>query len=109
MPFSFTFIGSFFDMEDFFHDVQRFVRVNGEGIDVTGRLLSIDSFSLVAGPTGFPSVKSNINATSFLQSPNDTSASSTTTSSAPSTGGSGSTGGTSAPSTGGATASEVAR
>ncbi len=112
MPFSFVFNGSFFDMEDFFNGVQRFVRVNGDRIDVSGRLLSIDSFSLVAGPTGFPSVKSSINATAYLLSPDDTGASSTATSSTStgSTSGGSSTGGTSAPSTtGGATASEVAR
>jgi Type II secretion system (T2SS), protein M len=112
MPFSFVFNGSFFDMEDFFNEVQRFVRVNGDRIDVSGRLLSIDSFSLVAGPTGFPSVKSSISATAYLLSPDDTGASSTATSSTAtgSTSGGASTGGTSAPSTtGGATASEVAR
>jgi Type II secretion system (T2SS), protein M len=108
MPFSFVFNGSFFDMEDFFKEVQRFVRVNGDRIDVSGRLLSIDSFSLVAGPTGFPSVKSSINATAYLLSPDDSGAASTATSS--STSGGSSTGGTSAASTtGGATASEVAR
>jgi Tfp pilus assembly protein PilO len=108
MPFSFVFNGSFFDMEDFFNEVQHFVRVNGDRIDVRGRLLSIDSFSLVAGPTGFPSVKSSINATAYLLSADDSGATSTATSS--STSGGSSTGGTSAASTtGGATASEVAR
>ena len=110
MPFSFVFNGSFFDMEDFFNEVQRFVHVNGKRVDVRGRLLSIDSFSLVAGPDGFPSVKSNISATAYLLSPDDTGASSAATSTTPSTTtGTGSTGGTPAPTTGGATASEVAR
>jgi Tfp pilus assembly protein PilO len=116
MPFSFVFNGSYFDMEDFFRDVQRFVRVNGDRIDVRGRLLSIDSFSLVAGPNGFPSVKSSINATAYLMSPEDSAAPAATSGATGSTaggssasGGSSSTGGTSAPSTGGATASEVAR
>jgi Tfp pilus assembly protein PilO len=117
MPFSFVFNGSYFDMEDFFRDVQRFVRVNGDKIDVRGRLLSIDSFSLVAGPNGFPSVKSSINATAYLMSPEDSAAPAATSGATGSTAGgssassgSSSTGGTSAPSTtGGATASEVAR
>jgi Tfp pilus assembly protein PilO len=110
MPFSFVFNGSFFDMESFFRDVQRFVRVNDKRVDVRGRLLSIDAFSLVAGPDGFPSVKSSINATAYLLSPDDTTASSTATSTTPGTTGTGSsTGGTSAPSSTGATASEVAR
>ena len=54
MPFSFVFSGTFFDMERFFGDVQSFVRVNGKEVDANGRLLSIDGFSLVAGPGGFP-------------------------------------------------------
>ena len=34
MPFSFVFSGSFFDMETFLHDVQRFVHVRGQDVDV---------------------------------------------------------------------------
>ena len=36
MPFSFVFSGSFFDMETFLHDVQRFVHVRGQDVDVSG-------------------------------------------------------------------------
>ncbi len=71
MPFSFVFNGSFFDMERFLRDVQRFVRVNGERVDARGRLLSIDGFALNTDPGGFPAVTANITATAFLQSPND--------------------------------------
>jgi len=66
MPFSFVFNGSFFDMEDFLRDVQRFVHVDGNDIDVRGRLLSIDGFSLTASPSGFPAVKAGISATAYL-------------------------------------------
>lgn len=71
MPFSFVFSGTFFDMEKFLGDVQRFVRVNGDKVDVRGRLLSVDGFSLSAGPGGFPNVKASINATAYLRSPSD--------------------------------------
>jgi hypothetical protein len=71
MPFSFVFTGSFDDMEHLLHDVQRFVRVDGQRVDVRGRLLSVDGFALSAGPKGFPSVKANITATAYLLSPND--------------------------------------
>jgi len=77
MPFSFVFNGSFFDMERFLHDVQRFVRVSGERVDARGRLLSIDGFALNAGPAGFPAVTAKITATAFLQSSNDDQASAT--------------------------------
>jgi type II secretion system (T2SS) protein M len=106
MPFSFVFNGTFFDMERFFGDVQRFVRVQGDKVDVRGRLLSIDGFSLVAGPDGFPSVKSSISATAYLAGADDTPTPPTSSSS---TGSDSSGGSSSTPSSGGATASEVAR
>ena len=72
MPFSFVFNGTFFDMERFLSEVQRFVRVNDDNVDVRGRLLSIDGFALNAGGKGFPSVKANISATAYLMSPDST-------------------------------------
>jgi Tfp pilus assembly protein PilO len=71
MPFSFIFNGSFFEMERFLRDVQRFVRVNADHVDARGRLLSIDGFALTAGPRGFPNVKADMTATAYLQSPDD--------------------------------------
>lgn len=71
MPFSFAFAGTFFDMEHFLDEVQRFVRVNGDKVDVSGRLLAIDGFGLSAGPGGFPNVKASITATAYLRSPQD--------------------------------------
>ena len=83
MPFSFVFSGSFPDMESFLHDVQHFVQIKGDKVDVNGRLLSIDGFSLVAGPKGFPSVSANITATAYLQSPNDSTTTPSSTATAP--------------------------
>jgi hypothetical protein len=74
MPFAFVFDGTYFDMESFMSEVQRFVRINGDHVDVRGRLLSIDGFSLSAGPGGFPKVKATIAATAYLLSPDDGSA-----------------------------------
>ena len=71
MPFSFVFSGTYFDMERFFGDVQSFVRVKGKEVDADGRLLSIDGFSLVAGPGGFPNVKASIVATAYLRTAAD--------------------------------------
>ena len=84
MPFSFVFTGTYFDMERFLHDVQGFVRVRGQKVDVVGRLLSVDAFSLTAGPGGFPNVKASLTATAYVQSPNDVT--STTTPGAATTG-----------------------
>jgi hypothetical protein len=71
MPFSFVFSGTFFDMERFLADVQRFVRVDDKRVDVRGRLLSVDGFGLVAGPGGFPNVKASIVATAYLRTAAD--------------------------------------
>jgi Tfp pilus assembly protein PilO len=108
MPFSFVFTGSFFDMETFLHDVQRFVHVRGKGVDVTGRLLSVDAFSLTAGPGGFPSVNATISATAYVLAPGDGPSATSGAAGTPSTPG---TSATPAPTTSApaATASEVAR
>jgi hypothetical protein len=71
MPFSFVFSGTFFDMERFLGDVQRFVRIDDKRVDVRGRLLSVDGFGLVAGPGGFPNVKASIVATAYLRTAAD--------------------------------------
>jgi type II secretory pathway component PulM len=71
MPFSFVFSGTYFDMERFFGDVQSFVKVKGKQVDADGRLLSIDGFSLVAGPGGFPNVKASVAATAYLRTAAD--------------------------------------
>jgi hypothetical protein len=62
-------------MERFLGDVQKFVRVDGKVVDANGRLLSVDGFSLVAGPGGFPNVKANVVATAYLRTPADDSTS----------------------------------
>ena len=107
MPFTFLFTGSFFDMEKFLHEVHSFVRFDGKRIDVSGRLLSIDAFSLAAGASGFPSVQANISATAYLLSPDDASTTTTPSTATPSTAGATPAAGT-APSTTPA-ASEVTR
>ena len=111
MPFSFVFSGTFFDMERFFGDVQSFVRVNGKQVDANGRLLSIDGFSLVAGPGGFPNVKASVVATAYLRTAADDNTSTAATGSAAttpagSTGSGSSAGGAAAPAP---TASEVSQ
>jgi Type II secretion system (T2SS), protein M len=113
MPFSFVFSGTFFDMERFLGDVQRFVRVDGKEVNANGRLLSVDGFSLVAGPGGFPNVKASVVATAYLRTPADDSTSSAGTGAAAAggaaTGAAASTGGSSAGGAPPSTASEVSQ
>jgi hypothetical protein len=65
MPFSFTFTGSFFDMEHLLDRVHRFVTARNGKVKVHGRLLSINDIALTAAPTGFPKVQATISASAY--------------------------------------------
>jgi hypothetical protein len=64
-PFSFSFKGSFFRLSDFFSQLDRFVQVNGQNIDVTGRLLRVETFSLAPQGEGSDTLTAEIGATSY--------------------------------------------
>jgi len=67
MPFALTFRGDFFRLGDFFQRVDRFVTVRDRGLDVTGRLVLLNSIQLEPDPTaGFPKIKAQISATTYL-------------------------------------------
>ena len=66
MPFTFQFTGSFFKLADFFGQVERYIQATAKRVDVTGRLLMIDSISLIASPTGFPNMAASVGATTYL-------------------------------------------
>ncbi|HEY5144152.1 MAG TPA: hypothetical protein VII98_11700, partial [Solirubrobacteraceae bacterium] len=66
MPFTFIFDGSFFSMEAFLHKINGFTQVTKGGVQVHGRLLTVDSFQLTAGRKGFPNVSANVNATAYV-------------------------------------------
>jgi Tfp pilus assembly protein PilO len=63
-PFSFSFEGSFFRLSDFFNQLDRFVQVDGQAIDVSGRLLRIESFAL-SPQAGSNTLRAEIGATSY--------------------------------------------
>jgi Tfp pilus assembly protein PilO len=65
MPFSLGFKGSYFNLGAFFQRIDRFVTVRDRGLDVTGRLVVLDSIELT--PDGaFPNIKAQISATTYL-------------------------------------------
>ena len=66
MPFSFTFNGSFFRLQDFLARLDRFTEIDGTKVTVRGRLLTVDGFSLAASSKGFPNMTASISATSYL-------------------------------------------
>ncbi len=66
LPLSFAFRGSYFELSSFFTRLEHFVTVSNRRIGVTGRLLLLQSISLVPDDTGFPQISAQINATSYL-------------------------------------------
>jgi Tfp pilus assembly protein PilO len=67
LPFTFTFAGSFFELSEFLRRLERFVTVSNKRIDVTGRLLTLQSIDLLPDATaGFPTITASIKATSYL-------------------------------------------
>ena len=69
LPMSFAFQGSYFELSDFFTRLERFVTVSNRRIDVTGRLLLLQTISLVPAADGFPTMRAQINASSYLVPP----------------------------------------
>jgi Tfp pilus assembly protein PilO len=69
MPFSFTFNGSFFDLSSFLARVEHFVSARNARLNVTGRLLRLETVSIVPGPTGFPTMQAQIGAATYIVPP----------------------------------------
>jgi type II secretory pathway pseudopilin PulG len=65
-PFTFTFQGNFFHLANFFGRLQRFVVTSNQHLSVSGRLMTLNSVSLAAGPKGFPQIAATISATTYL-------------------------------------------
>ena len=69
MPFSFSFSGSFFDLSTFFTKLERFVTVNNNRIDATGRLLRLETLKIVPSPAGFPTMEAQVGAATYIVPP----------------------------------------
>ncbi len=66
MPFDFSFSGRFFQLQEFLGRLDDFTRVAGKRIDVRGRLLTVDGFSLTPSPKGLPRMDASVHATAYL-------------------------------------------
>jgi hypothetical protein len=66
MPFTFAFKGRFDNLQEFLSRLERFVTVSNDKINVTGRLLRLESLSLKADEEGFPNLTAEIGASSYL-------------------------------------------
>jgi Tfp pilus assembly protein PilO len=66
MPFAFSFAGDYQGLSKFFARLDRFVGIKGDKIDVNGRLLRIESISLTPGEGGWPGLRAQIGASSYI-------------------------------------------
>jgi hypothetical protein len=69
MPFSFTFNGGFFDLSTFFSRLEHYVTVKNERVNVTGRLMRVESISLAPAGSGFPNMAAQIGAATYIVPP----------------------------------------
>jgi hypothetical protein len=66
MPFTFSFRGTFSNLSQFFARMERFVTLRNEKMNVTGRLLRLESIDLQVDQDGFPNIRAQIGASSYL-------------------------------------------
>jgi hypothetical protein len=71
MPFNFTFSGSFFRLSDFFSRLERFVTVQNNNIDVTGRLLLLGSIAITPDSGDLNSLQAQVGATTYIVPPTE--------------------------------------
>ena len=69
MPFNFTFTGSFFRLSDFFSRLERFVTVQNDNIDVTGRLLLVGSIAITPDSGDLDKLQAQVGASTYLVPP----------------------------------------
>jgi Tfp pilus assembly protein PilO len=73
MPYSLTFEGDFFGIADFIHGLDSLVEPKKSSVAVSGRLITIDGFSLSADQTKpFPALKGSFLVTTYLTPPAET-------------------------------------
>jgi hypothetical protein len=65
-PFTFSFEGKFAGLRRLLAAIDRFSRVDGGTLSVSGRLLTVDSVVMTAGRGGLPNVKADITAKAYV-------------------------------------------
>ena len=66
VPLEMEFVGNFFNLADFFHDIKRFVRVANKNVVVSGRLITVEGVKYASDPELFPKITAEIKATVYL-------------------------------------------
>ena len=66
MPFTLNFTGKFDTLGDFFSRLERFVTVKGDQVAVSGHLMRVESINLAPGDGGWPTLKAQVGASSYI-------------------------------------------
>jgi len=66
MPYTVNLSGNFFHFAKFLHELDALVKTKKAGISVDGRLLTVNGFSLAAGPNGFPDLNATLSVTTYV-------------------------------------------
>jgi Tfp pilus assembly protein PilO len=70
MPYDLKFSGSFFHVADFMHEVDALVHTTNSTVNVDGRLMTLDGFSLSGNAEhGFPYLDATFSVTTYLTPP----------------------------------------
>jgi Tfp pilus assembly protein PilO len=69
MPYELTFTGDFFHIADFIKGLDALVKSENEKVDVHGRLITINGFSLSPSQGGFPELEASFSVTTYLTPP----------------------------------------
>jgi hypothetical protein len=69
MPFTFAFEGHFGNLSEFFSRLERFVTLRNDRMNVSGRLLRLESIDMKVEQDGFPEIRAEIGASSYLVPP----------------------------------------
>jgi hypothetical protein len=71
MPYELTFSGDFFHIADFIEGLDALVKSENEKVDVRGRLITINGFSLAPSQAGFPDLEASFTVTTYLTPPSE--------------------------------------
>jgi hypothetical protein len=64
-PFTFSFRGTYSNLQQFLSRMERFVTLRNQQVNVTGRLLRLESLDLQIDQSGFPRIRAAVGASSY--------------------------------------------
>jgi Tfp pilus assembly protein PilO len=66
MPFTFSFRGTYENLSQFLARMEKFVTLRNQQVNVTGRLMRLETIDMQVDQTGFPRIRAQVGASSYL-------------------------------------------